>query len=159
MTMGAGRRLAMAAAIAGVIGVAGSGAALRVEAQDMKPVPKNSVRINVPGCVSGYMFTAARRTEDTPGPAIPEGTHMRMNGKKDLMREIKGHEGSRLEITGLIRKGQELQPGVGIGGGARISGGPAPGGGGVSVGMGRVGGSPMMIDVEGYRVVPGDCPR
>lgn len=127
-------------------------------AQEQKPVPKNSVRINVPGCASGYMFTAARRTEDTPGPSIPEGTHLRMNGKKDLMREIKGHEGSRIEITGLIRKGQELQPGVGIGGGARISGGPMPGGG-MGVGVGRVGASPIMIDVEGYRVVPGDCPR
>lgn len=102
------------------------------------------------------MFAAGRPAEDQPGgSAVSEGSRLRMNGPKKLMAEIKGHEGSRIEITGLMRRGQP-QPG---GGGIRIAGGPpaAPiGGGGVTVGVG--GTTPTMIDVEGYRVVPGDCP-
>ena len=35
--------------------------------ETMKPVPKDSVRVFVPGCTRGYVFTAARRTEDQPG--------------------------------------------------------------------------------------------
>ena len=128
-----------------------------VKAQEPKPVPKDSVRVFTPGCSKGYMFTAGRPTEDQPGGApIPEGTHLRMNGPKKLMAEIKGQEGSRIEITGLIRKGQTAQDGIGLGGGVRVTGAGSPNGGTV---MGRIGTSPIMIDVEGWRRVPGDCPR
>lgn len=82
-----------------------------------------------------------------------------MNGPKKLMAEIKGHEGTRIELTGLIRRGQPRPGGIGVGG-VRIGGGPpvAPmgGGSGVSVGVGSA--PPALIDVEGYRVIPGDCP-
>src|SRR3954451_1540519 len=85
-------------------------------AQETKKVPKDSVRISIPGCSKGMIFTAARRTEDTGGPPVPEGTHLRMNGPKKLIAEIKAQEGSRIEITGLVKKGQALESGVGIGG-------------------------------------------
>ena len=123
-------------------------------AQERKPVPKDSARVFVPGCSKGRVFTAGRRTEDqTGGPAVPEGTHLRMNGPKATMAEIKAHEGSRIEITGLVKKGQEAQPGVAIGGGVRVmpggtSGGMAP----------SPGGYMLMIDVEGWRSVAGECP-
>ena len=107
-------------------------------AQEQKPVPKDSVRVFVPGCSKGYVFTAGRRTEDLPGGSgVPEGMHLRMSGPKKLMAEIKGHEGSRIEITGLMKKGQpgkasrwwrrarqpRLSPSAGNGGV------PSPGGG------------------------------
>src|SRR5207244_7355879 len=76
-------------------------------AQESKPVPKNSVRVSVPGCTSGFIFTAGRRTQDEPGSGdIPEGMHMRMNGPKKMITEIKAHEGSMIEIIGLVKKGQ-----------------------------------------------------
>jgi len=126
-------------------------------AQEPKSVPKDSVRVFTPGCSKGHMFTAGRPTEDQPGGApIPEGTHLRMNGPKKLMAEIKGQEGSRIEITGLIRKGQTAQDGIGLGGGVRVTGAGSPNGGTV---MAKIGPSPIMIDVEGWRRVPGDCPR
>ena len=150
-------RLVLVATV--VAAVIGGVAAREAGAQGEKKVDKNSVRVSVPGCGKGYMFTATRPTEDTGGTSVPEGTHLRMNGKKDLMNEIKGHEGSRLQITGLIRRGQELPGGIPLGGGARITGGGSMPGSGGSVSVGRVGASPIMIDVEGYRVVPGDCPR
>jgi len=125
-------------------------------AQERKPVPKDSVRVFVPGCSKGYVFTAGRRTEDQPGgSAVPEGMHLRMNGPKALMAEIKAQEGSRIEITGLMKKGQEAQGGVPIGGGVRIGPGPSSSGGGLTPGL--TGGQLNMIDVEGWRRVVGDC--
>lgn len=123
-------------------------------AQENKPPPKDSVRVSIPGCSKGFVFTAGRRTEDEPGSVdMPEGMHLRMNSPKKMMAEIKAHEGSRIEITGLIRKGQYNPQGVGIGGGARI--GPGPTGG---VRSGSVGVSQILIDVEGWRPMIGGCP-
>jgi hypothetical protein len=132
---------------------------IHVAAQEEKPVPKDSVRVMIPGCSKGYMFTAGRPTEDQPGGnVVPEGTHLRMNGPKQTMADIKGQEGSRIEITGLIKKGQVGQEGFGIGRGVRVT----PGNSGPSAGTGGIpspASSQLMIDVEGWRRVVGDCPR
>jgi hypothetical protein len=122
--------------------------------QEQKPLKKGEVRVNIPGCVSGYVFTAVRRTEDQPGSVnVPEGTHIRMNGKKDLIREIDAHKGQVLVITGTMKEGQYLPGGVGLGGGVRIAP-PAQNGG-----IGNPIANQLMIDVEGWRPGTGDCPR
>ncbi len=124
-------------------------------AQEKKPVPKNSVRVFIPGCTKGYIFTAGRRTQDEPGSVdIPNGMHLRMNGPKKMMAEIKAHEGSMIEITGLMKKGQYKPDGVGIGGSVRIAPGPGPTGGSLP----GTPASQILIDVEGWRPVVGDCP-
>lgn len=131
--------------------------AVSLNAQEPKPVPKDSVRVSVPGCSKGYVFTATRKAEVSPGSTVPEGTHMRMNGPKELMADIKGHEGSMIEITGLIKKGQMIEDGVGIGGGVRVR----PGTGGPSSPMGGAVPSAssgyITIDLEGWRSIPGEC--
>src|SRR5439155_25674027 len=115
-----------------------------------------SVRVSVPGCTSGFIFTAGRRTQDEPGSGdIPEGMHMRMNGPKKMITEIKAHEGSMIEIIGLVKKGQYKPDGVGIGGGVRITPGPASIGGSVSSNPNV---SQILIDVEGWRPVAGNAP-
>jgi hypothetical protein len=125
-------------------------------AQENRPAPKDSVRVSIPGCTKGFIFTAGRRTEDEPGSVdIPEGMHLRMNGPKKMMAEIKAHEGSMIEITGLMKKGQYKPDGVGIGGGIRITPGPAPTGGSLP---GNQSVSQILIDVEGWRQAVGDCP-
>jgi hypothetical protein len=125
-------------------------------AQENKPVPKDSARVFVPGCTKGLMFTAGPRTEDQPGRSdIPEGMHLRMNGPKKMMAEIKAHESSMIEITGLIKKGQYRPDGVGIGGGVRISPGPSPTGGSLTNSPNF---SQIVIDLEGWRPVVGSCP-
>ena len=125
-------------------------------AQEAKKVPKDSVRVTVPGCTKGYVFTAAPKTEDQVGRSdIPEGMHLRMNGKKNLISEIRAHEGQMIQITGLMKKGQYRPDGVGIGGGVRIAPGPAPSGGVLPPAPVA---SQMLIDVEGWRPVVGDCP-
>ena len=127
-----------------------------LHAQETKPVPKDSVRVAIPGCTKGRIFTAARRTEEEPGSVdIPEGVHLRMNGPKQMMAEIKAHEGSLIQITGIMKRGQFKPGGVRLGGGVGISAGPATGVGGQAP-------SPvanqMFIDVEGWRPANGSCP-
>jgi hypothetical protein len=126
----------------------------RLVAQEHKPVPNDSVRVSIPGCTKGYIFTAGRRTVDEPGSvSVPEGMHFRMNGPKKLIAEIKAQEGSMIEIVGIMKKGQRQPDGVGIGGGVRI--GPGPAGGGFP---GSPVASQVSIDVEGWRPVAGSCP-
>lgn|SRR5262245_60613652 len=143
-------------AIAVTVAVLGASLASVAAQEKEKKVPKDSVRVAVPGCVKGYMFTAAPRTEDRPGSGeVPPGMHLRMNGPKKLIEEIKAHEGQLIEITGLMKKGQ-YTPGVGIGGGVRIMPGQSPAGGG---GMGPAPTTPQnFIDVEGWRLASGNCP-
>jgi len=127
-------------------------------AQEQKPVPKDSVRVSIPGCSKDHMFTAGPPAEEQGGTPVPEGTHLRMNGPKSMMAEIKGQEGSRIEITGLIKKGQVGPEGVNIGRGIRIS----PGNSGPSAGFGGMpsgGSGQIMIDVEGWRHLAGECRR
>ena len=122
-------------------------------AQERKPVPKDSVRVSIPGCARSYVFTAGRRSVDEPGSfEIPEGMHLRMNAPKKLMAEIKAHEGSMIEIVGLMKKGQYLE-GARIGG-VTISPGSSPTGAGMTA---NVGGGQIWIDVEGWRQLAGGC--
>jgi hypothetical protein len=124
-------------------------------AQEQKPVPKDSVRVSIPGCTKGYIFTAGRRTQDEPGSVdVPEGMHFRMNGPKKMMAEIKAREGSMIEITGVTKKGQYKPDGIRIGGGVRVA--PGPGTGGTFPGSPIA--SQISIDVEGWRPVAGSCP-
>lgn len=128
-------------------------------AQEPKPVPDDSIRVAIPGCSKNQVFRAGTAAVDRPaGSLVPEGTRLRMNGPKKLMAEIKAQEGSKIEITGLVKRGQIAQDGIGIGigGGVRVGGGyPVSGSGG----MPSPGGGQLMIDVEGWRAIEGNCPR
>jgi len=137
-----------------VIAVTMVGAALA--AQERKPVPKNSVRVTIPGCTKGQVFTAGPRTADEPGSVdIPAGMHLRMNGPKAIIAEIKAHEGSAIAITGVMKRSQLDPTGVRIGRGTTIAGGPDPTG----AGPGNPLGHQIFIDVEGWRPAVGECPR
>jgi hypothetical protein len=128
----------------------------RLVAQERKPVPKDSMRVSIPGCTKGYIFTAGRRTLDEPGSvSVPEGMHFRMNGPKKLIAEIKAQEGSMIEVIGITKRGQYKPDGFGIGGGVRVSPGPGSTGGSLP---GTPVASQISIDVEGWRPVEGRCP-
>ena len=124
-------------------------------AQEVKPVPKDSVRVYVTGCTKGRVFTAGPRMEDPPSNLeVREGMHLRINGPKKLLAEIKTHEGSMMVgLTGLMRKGQYAPGGVSVGG-VRI--GPASPG--PSGGIGYTAVEQPIIDVEAVRPVAGRCP-
>ena len=123
-------------------------------AQETKPVPKGSVRVAIPGCTKGYVFTVAPRTVEAPGSVdVPPGMHLRLNAPKKMMAEIKAREGNLIEITGLMKKGQYGPSGIGVGG-VRITPGANPQSGTLSVGAPAY---QQVIDVEGWRPVAGDC--
>jgi hypothetical protein len=126
-------------------------------AQETKPVPKNSARVSIPGCARNYIFTVGPRTADEAGSSleVPEGMHIRMNGPKKLISEIKAHQGSMIVITGIMKQGQFKPDGVGIAPGVRI--GPSGGPGSVTLPPTSMTNQPM-IDVEGWRQIVGDCP-
>ena len=89
---------------------------------------------------------------------IELGTKMRLEGDKKVLAEIKKHEGSMVELTGLMKQSDVVQPGVGLAGGkVRITpvmpqyqwpiagadpGPPAP-----------------VLDVESYRLLNSSCPN
>ena len=127
-------------------------------AQETRPVPKDSVRVYLTGCAKGRVFTAGPRMEDPPSNAeVREGTHLRMNGAKKLMEEIKAHEKSSMMfgITGLMKKGQYGPGGVSIGG-VRIAPQGSPSGPSASIGGAGI--DQTFIDVESVRPVAGRCP-
>ncbi len=117
--------------------------------QEPKPVPKDSARVSVPGCSKGYIFTVAARSANEAGTNydIPEGTHLRMNGARKLINDIKAHEGQMIQLTGLMKVDQLPTGGVNLGGGVRVGAGAPVGG------MPMPGGGQNFIDVEGYRVI------
>jgi hypothetical protein len=71
------------------------------------------------------------------------------------MDDIKQAEGSMIEIAGLMKRNDLTPSGVGIGP-VRVSPGPSPSGGSSLPTPGR---NQVMIDIEGWRRVPGSCPR
>jgi hypothetical protein len=129
-----------------------------VAAQEEKPVPKDSARVQIAGCARKRNFTVERAPESEPRQTdIEPGRHFRMNAKKELLADIHAHERTMIEITGLVRKSDlGKQPGVSIDGGrVRISpgnpqeplGNPA-----LSAQYYR-----STIDVESWRPLPAEC--
>lgn len=94
-----------------------------VTQQETKPVPKDSMLVEARGCLKGRVFTATSPIEHEGalrGPDI-SGKHFRINGKKELTNQVKQHDGHTVEITGIVRKADLSDQGVGFKlGGARV---------------------------------------
>ena len=136
--------------MATAVGLA-AGAAAQQQQQE-KPVPKDSIRITIPGCSKGTAFTVMESPEHESRSSVAPGRRFRLAGKKDVMNEIKTAEGQMIEITGLIRKGQ-MDP---TGGRIKIT--PGPMSGNTSVGS-NPNYEQVILDVEGWRPLAADCPR
>jgi hypothetical protein len=91
--------------------------------QETRPVPKDSMLVEARGCLKGRVFTATSPIEHEGalrGPDI-SGKHFRINGKKELTNQVKQHDGHTVEITGIVRKADLSNEGVGFKvGGARV---------------------------------------
>ena len=82
--------------------------AVVVEAQqnpETKKIPEDSVEIATTGCLKGRVFTATQPREDfmRRGPNVT-GRSFRLNAPKPVMEVVKTHDGSLVEIVGLVRK-------------------------------------------------------
>ena len=97
---------------------------------------------------------------DRPEPVdveVEPGRRFRLNGKRDMLKEMQTQKATMIEVTGLVRRSQVTERGVKVGDRVRIGGGQpqAPVGGGI-------GRSPYyddaILDVESWRSLPDSCP-
>jgi hypothetical protein len=90
-------------------------------------VPSDSLLVNVTGCVKGRVIRAedVRQPDTTSGITIKNHS-FRLAGKKNVMELVKGVNGQRAEITGLIKKSALIEPGMKFKGGRIVIGGGSP---------------------------------
>ncbi len=121
-------------------------------------IPKDSARISIPGCSKNRSFVVVRPTapHEPVRSEIAPGRRFRLNGKKELIEDIKKHEGSMIEVTGLVRTAQLAGRGGVMVGGAQISGGP-PRAPMTSNARSDSGYDEVIIDVESWRLMTDAC--
>jgi hypothetical protein len=72
-------------------------------AQDVKPIPRDSTRLVVTGCLKGRMLTAIESREpEVSGPDVT-GRSFRLSGPKALMADIKRFDRQVVEVIGLVK--------------------------------------------------------
>jgi hypothetical protein len=128
-------------------------------AQEQARVPKDSARIAIPGCAYDRAFIVEDPPNHEPvGTRLEPGRRFRLNGKKEILEDIRIREGMMIEVTGLVRKSDLDGPG-----GVRLFGGRV-----------RIGGaqpqaplsdarrnstySEVVLDVESWRMLTESCP-
>lgn len=124
-------------------------------AQQERPVPKDSARLLIAGCAHGRVFTVGRDPDlESHSVELAEGMKLRLEGPKKVLNDIKAREGSMVELTGLMKRSDVQQPGIGIGSHVRIA--PA-----TPMGRGAYDPGPQMpiVDVESFRLLNSSCPR
>ncbi len=120
-----------------------------------RPVPSDSTRITIPGCARDRVFIVdAPQGREISTTGIQPGRRFRLSGPRNVLDDIKKREGTMVEITGLVRKADMAGPG-----GLTLLGGRV-----------RIGGTPprdaardpmynqVVIDVEGFQLLPDRCP-
>jgi hypothetical protein len=125
-----------------------------------REVPKDSLRLSIPGCAKDRRFIVAERPGHEPVRSdIRSGRRFRLNGKKDLLNEIKKQDGTMIEVTGLVRKMDLEERGLSMAGGRVRLGGALPRArmGGTDVGQDS-GSTEVVLDVEAWRPLPEACP-
>jgi hypothetical protein len=143
-----------------LLGISISSIGIPLAGQEERPVPKDSVRISIPGCSKGSAFVVTESPEgERTSVEIKTGRRFRLTGKKQILDEIKTREGYMIEVTGIIRRNDLQGPG-----GITLGGGRVRIGGGAPVANG---GSPTqapqsanaILDVEGFRPLGEPCPK
>ena len=132
---------------------------ITLAAQEERPVPKDSVRVSIPGCSKGSAFVVTESPEgERTSVEIKTGRRFRLTGKKELLNEIKAREGFMIEVTGIIRKNDIQSTGITLGGGrVRIGGGSPVSNGGSPTQAPQS--ANAILDVEGFRPLGEPCPK
>ena len=100
-----------------VLAIALVAASSSLSSAQERPVPKDSTRLSISGCANGRVFTVGRDPEHESSFVMALGTKVRLEGDKKVLAEVKKHEGSMVEVTGLMKQSDVHQPGVGLAGG------------------------------------------
>lgn len=93
--------------------------------QEPPRVPKDSVRLVLTGCVQGRVLAVSdvRQPDVQSGPDV-RARSFRMAGKGDLMKIVKRENRHLVEVTGLVKRSALMEPGIKVGKGIVIGGGP-----------------------------------
>ena len=125
--------------------------------EKLPKVPKDSLLATVEGCLKGRVIRAydVRQPDTTTGIEI-RNKSFRVEGKKDVIAQVKKNDGMHVEIVGLIKKSALIEPGM------RFKGGRVVVGGGTSGATG-MGGAPdpaenvVIIDAVSLRSFGDSC--
>jgi hypothetical protein len=130
-------------------------------AQESRPIPKDSVEVEARGCLKGRVFTGTPAPDDEGtrrGPDIA-GRHFRVSGPREVMDQVKEHNGHLVQLVGVVRKSALDDQGVGmrVGRGARVVIG-APTSDPTRTNMGAAAPSVPVMDVTVIRLLSEKCP-
>lgn len=126
-----------------------------------KKVDPNSAEVVVRGCANGRALVPQPVEGSVPTPATLYGRPMRLNGPKDLLKDIERQKGKLIEVSGLIKRAdlRGAGPGVTVGRTRITVGGASP----MSSDPTRSDptrqamGSVIHLDVSGFRVLSPEC--
>jgi hypothetical protein len=132
------------------LALAGAG----VEPQEKPRVPEDSVELTVVGCLKGRVLTTVppREADVQRGPAVGERT-FRLNGKREVMDEVKKRNRQLVEVVGLVKRSALDDKGLKAGRVSISGGSPVAGGGNIPTGVENV---PVM-DVTSVRLRETSC--
>ena len=124
------------------------------EAQEKPRVPEDSVELTVTGCLKGRVLTTiARREADVQrGPNVGERT-FRLNGSRDVMREVQRRNRQLVDVVGLVKRSALDDKGVKAGRVAISGGSPVAGTGHLPTGVENV----AVMDVTSVRPRATSC--
>ena len=132
------------------LALAGAGA----EPQEKPRVPEDSVELTVVGCLKGRALTTVtpREADAQRGPAVGQRT-FRLNGKREVMDEVKKRNRQLVEVVGLVKRSALDDKGVKAGRVSMSGGSPVAGSGNIPTGIENV---PVM-DVTSVRLRETSC--
>jgi hypothetical protein len=130
-------------------------ASVQTEPQEPPRVPKDSIELTVIGCVKGRVLTTVAKTgaDVERGPDVGEGRVFRLNGKRDVMDEVKHRNHQLVEVVGLVKRSALDDKGVKAGPVSITGGSPVAGSGHLPTGVEQV---PVM-DVTAVRARATSC--
>jgi hypothetical protein len=125
----------------------------QVDSQERR-VPDDSVELTVIGCLKGQVLTTVtpRDVDVQRGPVVGE-RRFRLNGKRDVMAEVRRRSRQLVEIVGIVKRSALDDRGVKAGGVSIAGGSPVAGSGRIPVGIDDV---PVM-DVTSVRLHATSC--
>jgi hypothetical protein len=126
--------------------------------QEPKPIPKGSVEVLTTGCLKGKAFSAMGPREDglRRGPDV-RGRTFRLNGPKDLMKDVKANDGHLVEIDGIVRSLDLAEPLGGRLGNTRVTVGAPSGSSPVSSPMNGPMTNVVIMDITMIRSLADSC--
>ena len=84
--------------------------------QERPRVPDDSIELMVIGCLKGRVLTTvANRQRDVEVGPFVGSRHFRLAGKRELMDEVKKHDGHLVEVVGIVKRSALDDKGVRIG--------------------------------------------